>query len=115
ESNRENSKAEDKSMSQSAPNAWEIDCRSVNAKRKNGESFLLLDCREADEYATAHIDGAVHLPMSQIGSRLNELDAYKNGEVVVHCHHGGRSLRVAHWLAEQGFANVKSMAGGIDQ
>jgi rhodanese-related sulfurtransferase len=28
---------------------------------------------------------------------------------------GGRSLRVAHWLTQQGFTNVKSMAGGIDQ
>jgi rhodanese-related sulfurtransferase len=34
---------------------------------------------------------------------------------VVHCHHGGRSLRVAHWLREQGFANAQSMAGGIDR
>jgi rhodanese-related sulfurtransferase len=33
----------------------------------------------------------------------------------VHCHHGGRSLRVVRWLREQGFSRAQSMAGGIDQ
>ncbi|MEX0725526.1 MAG: rhodanese-like domain-containing protein [Planctomycetaceae bacterium] len=94
---------------------WEIDCRSVDAKRKNGETFLFVDCREADEYATAKIDGAVLLPMSEIDMRLSELEPHRQGEIIVHCHHGSRSLRVARWLAEQGFAHVKSMAGGIDE
>ena len=46
--------------------------------------------------------------------RVGELEAFKQKEIVVHCHHGGRSLKVTHWLRGQGFANVKSMAGGID-
>jgi adenylyltransferase/sulfurtransferase len=53
--------------------------------------------------------------MSVIQDRVNELQPYKQKEIVVHCHHGGRSLKVTHWLRSQGFANVKSMAGGIDQ
>ncbi|MDA0833062.1 MAG: rhodanese-like domain-containing protein [Planctomycetota bacterium] len=102
-------------MNTPGQNQFEIDCHGVDAKRKNGETFLFVDCREADEYATAHIEGTVLIPMSEIDTRVGELETQKNDEIIVHCHHGGRSLRVAHWLAEKGFTNVKSMAGGIDQ
>ena len=93
----------------------EIDCRSVKAKIDSKADFLLLDCREPDEHATVHITQARLLPMSVIQDRISELEPHKNREIVVHCHHGGRSLKVTHWLRKLGFANVKSMTGGIDQ
>ena len=93
----------------------EIDCRSVKAKIDARADFVLVDCREADEYQKVHIDKAKLVPMSVIQDRVGELDSFKQKEIVVHCHHGGRSLKVAQWLRSQGFANVKSMAGGIDQ
>ncbi len=93
----------------------EIDCRSVKAKLDQHDDFLLLDCREKTEYDTVHIPGAMLLPMSEMQARVAELEAHKLQEIVVHCHHGGRSLRVTNWLRQQGFTNVKSMAGGIDE
>lgn len=92
----------------------EVDCRHVKGKLDAGEKFLLLDCREQSEYDTVKIAGAVLVPMSQIQERVGELEAYKEGPVVVHCHHGGRSLRVANWLRGQGYLQAQSMAGGID-
>jgi rhodanese-related sulfurtransferase len=92
----------------------EIDCRSVKAKLDSQADFLLLDCREADEYQKVHIDRAKLVPMSVIQDRVGELEAYKQKHIVVQCHHGGRSLKVTHWLRGQGFANVQSLAGGID-
>jgi rhodanese-related sulfurtransferase len=77
--------------------------------------FLFLDCREADEHAAVHIAEAVLLPMSELTDRASELEPHKNRRIVVHCHHGGRSLRVAKWLRQQGFAGAQSMKGGIDQ
>jgi adenylyltransferase/sulfurtransferase len=77
--------------------------------------FLLLDCREVDEHATVHIAGAMLLPMSELAQRASELEPHRNGRIVVHCHRGGRSLRVARWLRQQGFAGAQSMSGGIDQ
>jgi rhodanese-related sulfurtransferase len=77
--------------------------------------FLMLDCREADEHAAAHIAQAVLLPMSELTERVSELEPHKNRRIVVHCHRGGRSLRVANWLRQQGFAGAQSMKGGIDQ
>jgi rhodanese-related sulfurtransferase len=92
----------------------EVDCRTVNADRTAGADFLLLDCREPDEYAVVKIEGAKLLPMSEIAARVEELAPDRQRRIVVHCHHGGRSLRVANWLREQGFEQAQSMAGGID-
>jgi len=93
----------------------EVDCQSVYADLTSGETFLFLDCREADEHATVAIDGAVLLPMSEIAARLDEIKPHPSRRIVVHCHHGGRSLRVARWLRDQGFPAAQSMAGGIDR
>ncbi|MGC4005886.1 MAG: rhodanese-like domain-containing protein [Pirellulales bacterium] len=80
-----------------------------------GDDLVLLDCRESGEYATAKIDGAQLLPMSELAQRVGELSDAMNRPLVIHCHHGGRSLRVANWLRTQGFPQAQSMAGGIDQ
>ncbi|MEZ6121606.1 MAG: rhodanese-like domain-containing protein [Planctomycetaceae bacterium] len=93
----------------------ETDCRTVKARLDAGEDFLLIDCREQQEYDTARIDGATLIPMGQIPNRLAELESHRDGLVVIHCHHGGRSLNVARWLKAQGFAQPLSMAGGIDE
>lgn len=76
--------------------------------------MLLLDCRTPEEHATARITGSLLLPMQELPERVGELDAWRTKHVVVHCHHGVRSLRVTHWLRERGFATVSSMQGGID-
>lgn len=96
-------------------NPLEIDCRSVKTKLDSGTDCLLLDCREKTEYDTVKIEQAVLLPMSELQARVSELDPHKNREIIVHCHHGGRSLRVTNYLLGLGFTNVKSMAGGIDE
>ena len=93
----------------------ETDVQTVKRLLDANDQFVLIDCREPDEHALVQIPGARLLPMSEIQNRVTELQADKHKHMVVHCHHGGRSLRVANWLREQGFANVQSMAGGIDQ
>jgi rhodanese-related sulfurtransferase len=92
----------------------EIDCSSVKALRERGEEFLLLDCREQDEWEIARIEGATLIPMSQLMARREELEPHKSRRVVVHCHHGGRSRKVMQWLRQQGFAHAQNMTGGID-
>jgi rhodanese-related sulfurtransferase len=75
---------------------------------------LLLDCRTPEEYALAKIDGAVLIPMQEIAERLAELEPWRDKPIIVHCHHGVRSLRVTHWLREKGFPLAQSMTGGIE-
>lgn len=91
----------------------EINCQSVKQMLDDQADFLLVDCREQEEYAIANLPQALFIPMSQITSRVGELEPHREGRIVVHCHHGARSLRVAAWLRQNGFAAVQSMAGGI--
>jgi rhodanese-related sulfurtransferase len=92
----------------------EVDVHAVQRKRANGEKFVLLDCREEDEFQIVRIEGSRLMPLSQLETRVGELDEHKDDEIIVHCHHGGRSLRAAKWLRAHGFEKVSSMAGGID-
>ncbi len=92
----------------------EIDCPSVKAKLDAGDRFLFIDCRETSEYEAVRIEGATLLPMSEMAERVGELEEHRESEIIIHCHHGGRSLRVANWLRQQGFSSAQSMAGGID-
>jgi rhodanese-related sulfurtransferase len=92
----------------------EIECATVAERLGSSTPLVLIDCREPDEHALARIEGARLVPMSELASRLDELAAFRDQPLVVHCHHGGRSLTVARWLREQGFAQVQSMSGGID-
>jgi rhodanese-related sulfurtransferase len=93
----------------------EVDCSSVHQQLESGSELLLLDCREADEHALVRIERAKLIPMSELMARVAELDAHRDRPIVVHCHHGGRSLQVAQWLRRQGFSQAQSMAGGIDR
>ncbi|MEM6457866.1 MAG: rhodanese-like domain-containing protein [Planctomycetota bacterium] len=93
---------------------WEVTPREVRAMRKAGEDFLLLDVREPGEVAAAAVEGAEVLPMGQVPSRVEDLRGDADRPVVVMCHHGVRSLRVAAFLRQMGFADVRSMAGGIE-
>jgi rhodanese-related sulfurtransferase len=93
----------------------EIDCIAVRTKQGSGQPFFFVDCREPDEYATARIEGTTLIPMSELTNRVAEFQPFADVPVIVHCHHGGRSLRVAMWLRQQGYPQAQSMAGGIDQ
>ena len=93
----------------------EVSCAEVHTWRETGEAFLFLDCREAEEYEMVCIEGTQLIPMSELQQRVEELHPHREKTIVVHCHLGCRSLQVATWLRQQGFAKAASMAGGIDQ
>jgi rhodanese-related sulfurtransferase len=78
------------------------------------EALLLLDCRTPEEHATARLTGSRLIPMQELPERVAEISAWREKPIIVHCHHGMRSLRVAKWLREQGFSSARSMQGGID-
>ncbi len=75
-------------------------------------AVVLLDCRELHEWEAGYIDPCVHIPMNDLPERHGELDPART--TVVYCLHGMRSAEVAAWLAhEKGFADVRSLDGGI--
>jgi rhodanese-related sulfurtransferase len=72
---------------------------------------LVLDVRENWELAAARLPGTLDIPMMQIPQRLAELP--RDRAIVVMCHGGMRSLKVAQFLVENGFSRVANLAGGI--
>jgi rhodanese-related sulfurtransferase len=73
---------------------------------------LLIDVREPSEIAQCRIPGSEVIPMRQIPENLTRLPRDKH--LLIHCHHGGRSLRVTEYLRAQGFTAVSNVAGGIE-
>lgn len=92
---------------------WELTPREVRDLRAGPERLVLVDVRTAQERAIACIEGSVHIPLSEIESRADELRAHEDHMVVTVCHHGVRSLRAAAALRRAGFDRVRSLAGGI--
>ena len=88
----------------------------LQAAADGGALPLLLDVREPAEWqaASVRVGGAelLQLPMHSIPPRLHELD--RDRPVALLCHHGGRSMQVAMFLKQHGFARVANIAGGID-
>jgi rhodanese-related sulfurtransferase len=73
---------------------------------------ILLDVREDWEYQTCHLENSLHIPMNDVPNALQQLDQDKT--IVVICHHGMRSLQVAHYLETVGYENLINLRGGID-
>ena len=98
---------------------YEITARELADRLANGDGTsaghapLLVDVREPWEVQTAHIEGAIFMPMGDVPSRAHtELDPEQ--PIVVVCHAGVRSMNVAVWLRDQGFEKAQSLRGGID-
>jgi len=77
-----------------------------------GDELLFIDVREPEEIALCAIKGALLRPMSQAHRWIDTLP--REGDLVIFCHHGIRSMHVAMALAERGHGNVINMTGGID-
>lgn len=73
---------------------------------------ILLDVREPDEYAAAHIEGSRLIPLQSLPDQLESLP--KDQEILIHCKSGRRSARAVELLLENGFTRVKNVEGGID-
>ena len=98
------------------PLVIEISPAEARARLNDSNKTLLIDVREPEEFALAHLVAGELIPMSLIPrelARLKELAAQR--DLLVLCHHGVRSLLVVSWLREQGLENCYSVAGGIDR
>ena len=76
------------------------------------EPPLVVDVRTSTERMVASLPAAIHLPMNELAARLEELP--RDRDLVVHCHHGGRSTQAVEFLRAQGFDRARNLAGGID-
>jgi sulfur-carrier protein adenylyltransferase/sulfurtransferase len=91
----------------------EVTVQELNAMRRRGADFVLVDVREPHEIAICSFPESVKIPLGTLPQNLNKLSTAD--EIVVHCKMGGRSAKAVQFLQEAGFRKVKNLAGGIDR
>lgn len=80
----------------------------------NRNNALVLDVRDDAEFADGHIADALHIPVSELPNRLNELKKYKVKAILVNCQRGGRSAKACDILRKAEFTQVHNLHGGLD-
>jgi hydroxyacylglutathione hydrolase len=85
---------------------------ALHAALRGESSPLVLDVRDADEWAEGHIAGAIHIPFQQLQGRLAEVP--RDRLVAVICAGGNRSSIAASLLQRAGFARVENVCDGMD-
>jgi len=79
----------------------------------NQNSTLILDVRDDAEFAAGHLPRARHIPLAELGKRVDEIAKYKEKAVLVSCGSGTRSGRAVKVLKAAGFASVYELKGGL--
>jgi rhodanese-related sulfurtransferase len=95
----------------SSQDIGEIRPAALQALLESSAPPLVLDVREDWERSAARLPGTLDIPMMDVPARLAELP--RDRDIVVMCHGGVRSLKVAHFLVENGFTRVTNLTGGI--
>ncbi len=95
-------------MSASVPS---IDVRMLEARLRTGIPPLLLDVREPHEIEICALENIVSMPLATVPQSAAALP--RDRDIVVICHHGGRSLKAALYLQSQGFDKVINLSGGM--
>jgi rhodanese-related sulfurtransferase len=86
------------------------------AEQAISQADALIDVREADEYAVAHIPGAVHMSRGMLEFKIGQhpVLSARDSKIVLYCKTSGRAALCAASLKEMGYLQVQSIAGGID-
>ncbi len=89
-----------------------ISVHELKNRRIAGTTPFLLDVRQPFELEIATIGANKAIPLDELAARLDELSAYKDVEVVVHCKSGGRSAKAVELLKGAGFTKAINLTGG---
>jgi rhodanese-related sulfurtransferase len=79
----------------------------------NRDDAVVLDVREESEYQDGHIINAMHVPLSQLNDKQEQLAKYKDRPIIAACRSGQRSGQACATLKKAGFENVSNVRGGI--
>lgn len=90
----------------------DISTTELYNRLKQGEKIHVIDVREPWEYDEFNIGGTL-IPLGNLQGAIDDLEAWKHDEVVVHCRSGARSAAAKDFMLRQGFSNVRNLMGGI--
>ncbi|MFM8594908.1 MAG: molybdopterin-synthase adenylyltransferase MoeB, partial [Chloroflexota bacterium] len=90
----------------------EIDAATADDLRREG--VIVVDVREQDEVEQGVVPGSVHIPRGYLESRIEDVVADRDAKIVIYCAGGVRSAFAAKTLADLGYTEVLSLAGGFN-
>lgn len=86
---------------------------TLEATRLINQGSLVLDVRDAKEYAAGHLPKARHIPLRELPGRVGEIAKFKEKPVIVTCRSGARAGSACRYLRREGFKNVFQLKGGL--
>lgn len=93
----------------------EISSTALKQRIAAGEDLVLLDVRQPEEHAEQHIPNSILIPLGELPARLDEIEQYRDRELIVYCRSGNRSGQACMFLSMQGFTNPVNLEGGMLQ
>ena len=90
----------------------EITVDQLKQRIDNNDDLIIIDVREPYEYEEYNIGGEL-VPLGTLPEKINDLEKYKEKEVIIHCLTGVRSEMAQSFLLKAGFKDVKNLLGGI--
>lgn len=91
----------------------DITVKELKDRLDQGTAPLMIDVREPHEWEMQHLPGVRKIAMGSIPATLDELEPFKEQEVVLICRSGNRSGRVTAYLEQMGFQHARNLAGGM--
>lgn len=90
----------------------DITVEELKMRRDQGENLVVIDVREPFEYEEFNIGGKL-IPLGTLPNALDDLEDYKDSELIVHCRSGARSANAKAFLQSVGFTKVRNLLGGV--
>ena len=101
-----------------APSVVPLEISVQEAQRQiaeGGVHLRLIDVRDNEEFAFNRLPGAQHIPLDLLPREAPAKLMRKDGDILVYCHHGMRSMNAVQHLRSLGYAKARSITGGIDK
>lgn len=90
------------------------DITTQELRQRQSEELNLVDVREEWEHQENNL-GGTNIPLATLPHRLEELEDYKDRELILYCRTGNRSGQAQRYLQQQGFTQVRNLLGGIEE
>ena len=90
----------------------DITVEELKSRMDNEENIFIIDVREPYEYEEYNI-GAELIPLGSLMNAIDDLEDYKDEEIVLHCRSGARSGQAKELLKAYGFTKARNLLGGM--
>ena len=91
----------------------EITGDELKARLNAGEQLMIVDVRQPEEREEINIPSSILIPLGELEERIDEIEDYREKEIIVYCRSGNRSANACMFLQMMGFENPVNLKGGM--